>query len=609
MKKIFTLVCAAVIAVSAMNAEVLLKESFANTKDSLTTVYNYFGDEIASSGWSGISGSGFIGLNSTDLTYADYKTATDGTGSAEFLYNKVRKAATPLSKSVNSGSIYVAAILNLENYSTTSATASTRDYLWALVNGTSGVSTAGNHFCRLQMQKIADNQFQFGIAKQAESAAFISYTETYEYGKFLLVTEYEFVSGDQNDIVRLYVNPAKGDKPAATIECKQSFINPNTSADVGSGTKPDAAQLKTILLNSSSTLKLAAHLDELKVVTDWSDLWEAGEAPQTPTIIADQSFSFGNVNVNEAANQNLTIKGSNLKGAISIASNNAQLVVSAASVTKEAAEAEEGAAVSLTLTATAAGEGSAKITLSSEDAADKVINVTWNAVAPMPSAENIAAIASLTEGEPSVLATQPIVVGSIDGIWVLQDATGAFIYNEYGMCELAIGDKLEKVVIQRIAEEDYTRGFITAYAYDFPTKVSSGNAISPIETNIANMNDLGPAIIKLTEVEFTDLDKNEFAKGWFNIKQGDNTARIQVPENCDIIGEAIPAKADVVGQLVYTTGGIAISSSANLTNRVPRSATAIENIQSTGKAVKVVRNGQLIILRDGKEYNVLGAEK
>ena len=177
------------------------------------------------------------------------------------------------------------------------------------------------------------------------------------------------------------------------------------------------------------------------------------------------------------------------------------------------------------------------------------------------------------------------------------------------MCELAIGDKLEKVAIQRVAEEDYTRGFVTAYAHDFPTVVSHENALVPIATNIADMNNYGPAYIKLTQVEFTDTDKDKFAQGWFNIKQGDNTARIQVPENCNIIGEDIPAKADVVGQLVYTTGGIAISSSANLTNRVARSATAIENIQSTGKAVKVVRDGQLIILRDGKEYNVLGAEK
>ncbi|MBR1460190.1 hypothetical protein IJ596_00955 [bacterium] len=617
MKKIFTLVCAAVIAVSTMNAEVLLNEHFAQTTETLATNDNVMANPIAETGWTNVnlSGAGIYVSQETDLTYAGYKSATDETGSA--WYKAVAKAAaTPLSKSItiNDGSVksvFVAGILNVSSVGAYAQ--SSRDYIWALGKGTASLNnTSADRFLRLNM-RLGDDEtsFQLAVSKLNEATNFQPWTGDMKFNtNYLVVTEYRYVEGDKNDSVFLYINPGKDDFGKYTLTSKQDTLQSGVTQK-GSISQADAPTFGSMMLISVSSVKPNMFIDELKVTTSWADLWEGGSTPQpeTPTIIADQSFSFGNVNVNEAANKNLTIKGSNLKGAISIASNNAQLVVSAASVTKEAAEAEEGAAVSLTLTATAAGEGSAKITLSSEDATNKVINVTWNAVAPMPSAENIAAIASLTEGEPSVLATQPIVVGSIDGIWVLQDATGAFIYNEYGKCELAIGDKLEKVVIQRIAEEDYTRGFITAYAYDFPTKVSSGNAISPIETNIANMNDLGPAIIKLTEVEFTDLDKNEFAKGWFNIKQGDNTARIQVPENCDIIGEAIPAKADVVGQLVYTTGGIAISSSANLTNRVPRSATAIENIQSTGKAVKVVRNGQLIILRDGKEYNVLGAEK
>ena len=37
-------------------------------------------------------------------------------------------------------------------------------------------------------------------------------------------------------------------------------------------------------------------------------------------------------------------------------------------------------------------------------------------------------------------------------------------------------------------------------------------------------------------------------------------------------------------------------------------ATAVENVESQTKAVKVVRNGQILILRDGKTFNALGAE-
>jgi hypothetical protein len=47
------------------------------------------------------------------------------------------------------------------------------------------------------------------------------------FGKYLVVMEYRFVTGDANDIVYLYLNPAKGAKPAPTLTCKQSAKNTN----------------------------------------------------------------------------------------------------------------------------------------------------------------------------------------------------------------------------------------------------------------------------------------------------------------------------------------------------------------------------------------------
>lgn len=605
MKKIFTLLCAAVIAVSTMNAEVLFSCNFNDSTTGRLSVGAWSSGTLASDNSWYTNGNPtatdpqYRAVVEQQLTYSGYCSSTTGKAVESKRNQQKDYILFPSGKqhtSLNAGEkYYMSFLFKATSLNTgTGATGGINTYVAGLLTSATGTGIAFTN-AQVMVTTVDANTFKFGIRKITETAQYAEGTFNINQ-TYLVVAEYIVNSGSADDVVNLYINPTKDSQTIAVTNNQSNAPNDKTGI-VGVG------------ILAIGNAPESAIIDELKVVTDWADLWEGGEAPQTPTIIADQSFSFGNVNVNEAANKNLTIKGSNLKGAISIASNNEQLVVSAASVTKEAAEAEEGAAVSLTLTATAAGEGSAKITLSSEDAADKVINVTWNAVEPLPSVTNIAAIASLAEGKPYVLATQPIVIGSIDGVWVLQDATGAFIYNEYGMCELAIGDKLEKVVILRVEEEEYTRGFVTAYAYDFPTVVSHENALVPIETNIADMNNYGPAYIKLTQVEFTDTNKDKFAQGWFYIKQGDNTARIQVPENCDIIGEDIPAKADVVGQLVYTTGGIAISSSANLTNRVSRSATAIENIQSKGKAVKVVRNGQLIILRDGKEYNVLGVEK
>ena len=84
MKKIFTLVCAAVLSLSVVNAEVLLTEHFNQETEALATNVNAFGDEIASNGWTNISGGGNLFINAdNDLIYTGYKSTTDGTKSLE----------------------------------------------------------------------------------------------------------------------------------------------------------------------------------------------------------------------------------------------------------------------------------------------------------------------------------------------------------------------------------------------------------------------------------------------------------------------------------------------------------------------------------------------
>ncbi len=610
MKKVFTLVCAAILSLGIMHAEVLLNEHFNQTTETLASNDNAFGDEISATGWTNISGGGDFYINATDLTYSGYKSASDDTKSAEFKTNKVKKVATPLKKTVSSGSVFMAAIVDLQAYSTTSATASTRDYLWALVNGTSSVSTAGNHYCRLQLQKIEDGKFQFGIAKSTESAAYISYTETLSLGKFLLVTEYEFVSGDQNDVVRLYVNPVKSDsKPAATIECKQYAEN-TSGTNVGSGTKADAAQLKSILLNASSTLKAGGLIDEIKVVTSWADLWEAdGGEEQNPAIEAESSLAFGTVTINEAAEKKIAISGSNLKGAISVESNSSALVPAVASISK--AEAEAGYELSLTLTAAEAGEGSAKLTLKSEDATDKVIEVSWTAAAPVQKLT--IAQAKLKAEESEVYLNDVVVIrvfGDETTFITVQDATGALNLADYfETCTTwKAGDKISGLGGVVLGSSDYVEGFFSI----FPTigsVASSDNAFEPFAVSLAEFTKYGPAYVKVEDVTFP-LDVETFAAGGITISQDAASANLQIPAGCDIIGESVPASADVAGYVChpYLSYNILLEKSADVTDRVARTATGVANTAVQGKVVKIVRNGQVVILRDGKEFNLLGTE-
>ena len=46
----------------------------------------------------------------------------------------------------------------------------------------------------------------------------------------------------------------------------------------------------------------------------------------------------------------------------------------------------------------------------------------------------------------------------------------------------------------------------------------------------------------------------------------------------------------------------------NVKETVPDSEEALDNIHASNKAIKVIRDGQVLILRDGKTFNALGAE-
>jgi hypothetical protein len=62
--------------------------------------------------------------------------------------------------------------------------------------------------------------------------------------------------------------------------------------------------------------------------------------------------------------------------------------------------------------------------------------------------------------------------------------------------------------------------------------------------------------------------------------------------------------ADQAGNYTFTW----TFASQNLEVAFPEVVTAVENIQAEGKSVKRIVDGQLIIIRDGKTFNILGAE-
>lgn len=83
-------------------------------------------------------------------------------------------------------------------------------------------------------------------------------------------------------------------------------------------------------------------------------------------------------------------------------------------------------------------------------------------------------------------------------------------------------------------------------------------------------------------------------------KDTDPRAKLNIVDNADILGKEVL----VYGQLVayFSKPGV-----KNVTDFVIPSATAVENSEVEVKAMKVVRNGQVVIVREGVEYDLMGA--
>lgn len=66
--------------------------------------------------------------------------------------------------------------------------------------------------------------------------------------------------------------------------------------------------------------------------------------------------------------------------------------------------------------------------------------------------------------------------------------------------------------------------------------------------------------------------------------------------------------ADGAPDVVLTTNPTKVALTLDEDGKRVESTTALETVQADGKAVKTVRDGQVIIIRDGKQFNVLGAQ-
>lgn len=490
-------------------------------------------------------------------------------------------------------------------------------------------------WARLYARSVKDGDaftgYQLGVTKYTETApGTCGWAEQTLLPKtnYLVVIEYEFVSGEKNDTARLYINPIKA-TTKADAECIQEAWNSDNTRNNGASGKDDATKIASVNLRKTSTTPGRVYVDEIKVATAWDDLFEGGDTPEpTPAATITTStkkLEFGTLYVDNTQTLKFTVSGTDLTGDITLASDNTELVLDKTTITKAEAEAEGGVEVTATLTAATAGSQTATITLSSEGATDVTIAASWQAIA-LNKVATIAALKAGVTSDPEVLflytgeavITYYEVTGEYSTpTFYVEDATGAVCIYDYYENTCKVGDKIKDFMVVASSEELY-RGLPFAFL-STATIVSSGNEWTPQVVTLKDLQDnAADYLMELVKVENVTLDNTEanYKAGNNAISQNGTSGAFNLTSDNTLVGTAKPAYADIVGISYYTSGyNIRVRTADDIVAKT--TPTAIETIALdqltgeyevytvSGQRTDALQQGVNIIRQGDKTYKVI----
>lgn len=576
MKKVFTVLCALVAFTLSSHAELKLHETFNRNVGKLSVGISNSSTNSAND-WYSFSGTEtdtYIQVAEGSLSYAGY--VTTGTGNKAELVGNGADDLRQFSE-VTSGKVYLAAIINVDSLKKSTSP----DYFLAL-----GDASNSNMAARLYIKSIQNAEksyvgFQLGVKKVNEGLTNWS-SETYlPKTNYLVVLEYEFVAKDSNDVVRVFVNPTV-DTTTPTFVCDQ------TSAK----DKPDIKKIASVNLRKGSNTPGRVFVDEIKVATEWADLFETSEGggddpkPAEPVIVADETILFTESDLSctftgETYTDTLTVMAENLTEDITLTCTSSELTLSATTIAKDDADLADGKEIIVTLTPTTASpeEGSsATITLTSGDLTETV-TVNWYSLALTRCTDVATMKAKGAEGsgwDVLVKFTGEAVVTFIESkisegttFFTIEDATGAVNIDAPYWVGVTLGDKVTNILAQN---EELAWGIQPFMAMDSKVKVvSRDNKGTPQEVTLAELKaNAADYLLELVVVKGVEIDRSEenFTQSSCKITQGENTASINLLAGNPLIGTAKPEAANVTG----------ISSSAAGTVIRPRTAEDIETV-------------------------------
>lgn len=584
--KALCLLALVALATTTAKAELLLNEDFDYTVTTLADQDEWY--------TFGTNSAAPISLVASPLTYAGYQDAAKGKAvkldsvkSGQDLYRVLSK----VQPYVAGNSVYYSALINL-TYAPTEAPNLFISFGYSLSAGTAWADAkTPTLFAQLYAQQSSEGKYKLGIGRNNCTTNTFT-TKEFEYGTtYLVVVKYTFVEGVTNDIVSVFVNPTNSEP--TTADCT---YDGTTGSDISS--TDNTRGIAVITIQQSTTFSRKASvliLDAIRVATTWADLFPAssgegdgGETTKTPEITSSKDLLFGgNAFLDETYTATFTVSGKNLKGDITLESDNPEVTLSHSTIAQVDAEAEGGVTVTATLKPVTTGaKGSAGITLKSDGASDVVVAASWAVV----ERTKVATIAELKEAEKTastsdyLFFTGEAVVTYAEKprstqFYYIEDATGAVRLDEINAVAIESGDKIKDFTISM--NEDQTHSF---YILADPTIVSKNNELTPQVVTLKALTDNGADYFwELVKVEGVTLDKNvaQYIAGQNKISQDETTINLNLTSDNTLVGTDKPTKADVVGISYYDTGlVIRARSAADVTAKPEGTTTAIATAQN-----------------------------
>lgn len=260
------------------------------------------------------------------LTYAGYQDNAVGKAVKLTQTPSAEDVMRPFSETaVSSGKVYASLLVKVE-------AVADDQYFFVLLQPTSAGIVDGKNpveNARLLASKgSADDKFVFKISRN--SATLFASTEEFALGQtYLVVMSYEFVEGEKNDIIKVWVNPATGG------------TEPNANAAINSATHT-GADMKSIqafeLRQSSSASKTGPEVtvDAVRIGTAWADLFDNAPAEPSMTVTPQVVYDGDAVAIGTTATYaTYKVKYANLANPVQVyltGANAAQFEASTASI-------------------------------------------------------------------------------------------------------------------------------------------------------------------------------------------------------------------------------------------------------------------------------------